>query len=615
MVADLTPLTGTVRSTKFIVLDIESKDGDTQNAGFTRPFMCTVTVEKEDGKKEHHTFYDDKTSRARWDRRYFCVGGCIDKAMRFILRAQFRGYHIYAHNAGRFDYLFILPWLIEVGVHYGFNFSIIPVSSSIQVLDIWETTPSGRRKGEKWRFLDSVKLIPTSLNNAAKGFGIPGKVEHDLNMHEEDPRWVEYNQQDCAVNYDVVKLFHHYVEKVLLGEVGITAPATAVKLFRRQYLKRAVPRSEHTHDFIRESYVGGRCEVFRKFGKKLYYFDFNSSYPASMKGMMPAGDATEWEGEPPKRFTKKLLGFCEVEIEVPEDLLIPVLPLKIDGKLIFPVGRIKGTWTWPELQMAIKHGARVHKWLKSVWYKPVNLFDQFVDDLYAYRDKSNPKYNVGLETVVKILLNATYGKFAMKTLRKKIYMYNDPEMPENAVPASGDPESLIWYAEEESDAPYVMPQVSAWVTSMARLRLYQGIERVHAMGGSVYYVDTDSIVCDVDLGSSTALGELKNEIPEWGGQIEGEFMGPKMYLIRTPKNTKVKAKGLEADQRTEATLRALVDGKTVMVRRLEKVGTLARIGFSRGPRMRTVPRTMEKGQEKRVNLADGHTKAMVVNMW
>lgn len=610
--SDLTPLTGAIRTKKYLVLDIESKDGLSQDAGFTRPFMCGVY----DGET-YHAFFDDPDSMADWDRRYFCLGGCIDKALRFILRAKYRGWHIYAHNGGRFDYLFLLPWLMECAVHYGFHFSVLPVSSTIQVLDVWETKPNGKRKGDKWRFLDSFKLIPTSLDNAAKGFGLEGKLKHDLNLPETDPRWSEYNKQDCVQNYRVVEKFHHYVENVLLGEVGITAPSTAMKLLRRQYLKEPVPRSEHTHEFIRKGYVGGRCEAFCKKGENLYYYDFNSSYPASMRGMMPAGHATEWDGHPPLRLQKNKLGFVECEVSVPASLHIPVLPVKLDEKLIFPVGRLKGIWSWPELELAREHGAIITHWGHSVWYDPVPLFDEFVDDLYAYRDKSNPKYNSGLEAVVKILLNATYGKFGMKTLRKKLYLYSDPELPKNAVPATGDPDSLLWYADEECDAPYVMPQVSAWVTSQSRILLYSGIESVHVRGGNVYYVDTDSILCDVELPSSSVLGELKNEIPEWGGLITGEFLGPKMYILKTPgwEKAKVKAKGLEADQRTEATLRALQEGKSVQVRRLEKVGTLAREDFSRGPKIRTVPRKMEHGAEKRVMLADGKTKPLYVSMW
>ena len=553
--------------------------------------------------------------------------------MRFLLQRKFRGYHIYAHNAGRFDYLFFLPWLMLTGTNMGWTFGVIPVASSIQVIDVWDKRGKKERKGDRIRFLDSMKLIPTSLANAAKGLGVAGKNraalgEEDLNLHEDDPRWEVYNKQDCDTLYAVVEKFHHYIEDVLLGDVGITAPSTAVKLLRRQYLKQAVPRSVETHDFIRRSYVGGRVEPFEEYGEALSYFDINSSYPASMQGMMPAGEAFEWDGEPPDRFVNTMLGFVECDVYVPESTHIPVLPIKVDEKLVFPTGYLSGIWTYPELMLAVECGARVITWKHSVWYKPVDLFSEFVATLYAYRDKSNANYNAALESVVKIILNSLYGKFAMKTLRKKIYIYNDPDKPDNAVPASGGPEALVWYAEEEMDAPYIMPQVSAWVTSQGRIRLMRYMLAALALGGKVFYCDTDSIITNVKLPSSTKLGELKDEIPEWSGQLTGEFIGPKMYILKSPEWVRIKAKGLESGQRNEATIRKLLRGAKrtalgleiaardrVWVRRLEKVGTLAQANFTRGPRLRKVPRRLLVASGKRERLPDGSTIAIRVEMF
>jgi len=87
----------------FIVCDIESKDGDSQKAGFTRPFMTGVYT-----GESFHPFYDKEDIRNEWpiEEAYFRPGGNVDRAMRFMLQTRFRGHHIYAHNGGRFEYLF-----------------------------------------------------------------------------------------------------------------------------------------------------------------------------------------------------------------------------------------------------------------------------------------------------------------------------------------------------------------------------------------------------------------------------------------------------------------------------------------------------------------------------
>lgn len=641
---DFTPLTKPIKSKPFLVLDIESKDDDTDKAGFTRPFMLGVY-----GGTNYVPFFDtNKSEGYPWQERYFRPGGCIDLAMRRILTPRYRGFHIYAHNAGRFDYLFILPWLMQVGADLGFEFNIIPVSSSIQVLDV-------KMGFDRWRFLDSYKLLPTSLDKAAKTFGIGVKYQLDLDLPESSPEWVERNKADCVQLYQILTKFHHYIENVLGSEVGITAPSTSIKLLRRKYVQKALPRSTETHDFVRSGYFGGRVEVFKKEGWGLHYYDINSSYPRAMLEDMPGGPATEWLGEPPKRIRDNRIGFVEADIDVPTSIHIPPLPLRMpsgkdnasirngapDTKLIFPVGHLRGVWEWDELRMALEQGCRIREWYRSVWYEPVSIFRGFVEELYSYRDKNSPNYDVGLAEIAKLMLNSAYGKFGMRTLRKKIYRWDDPNLPDNAVPASSEPDSPIWYAEEEVDAPYIMPQIAARVTALARCRLYRGMLSAIQRGGTVYYCDTDSIITDVALDSSTKLGEWKDEGADWAksldeelkkrgfephgwdtlsGRLHGEFIGPKLYMLEIqnvdPKGKKwekVKAKGLQ--DRTRSTVESLARGERVYQKRLEKIGSLAKAGFMRGPRMQNVPRRLLLDQGKRHILDNGETKPYTVRMW
>ncbi len=251
--------------------------------------------------------------------------------------------------------------------------------------------------------------------------------------------------------------------------------------------------------------------------------------------------------------------------------------------------------------------------------------------LYRYRDKSEKDYDPGLAEVVKIMLNSAYGKFGMRTLRKKVYRFDDPDLPDNAVPASSDIESPIWYAEEEVDAPYIMPQIAARVTAVSRVQLYRVFDEALKKGGHVYYGDTDSAVVDVVLKTGTKLGELKDEFPEHSGNLKGEFVGPKLYLLSAPGTDfrKVKAKGVERkreengkklspeeiERRFEERVRKLAAGGTLYQRRLEKVGSLARAGFMRGPREIMVPRRLLPDQGKRVMLPDGTTRPYRVEMW
>lgn len=627
--ANFTPLKGRRRPKNFLVLDIESKDGESlTDPGFTRPFMVgiydgEIYVEFRDSEEMQAKAAAVVADGGEWPERYYQEGGCVDRAMRYLLRKKYRGHQIYAHNAGKFDYLHLMPWLMTMGgEQFGVKFSLIPVASSIQVLDVWRSVGGVTdAKSRRWRFLDSIKLIPTSLDKAGKAFGFEGKLKHDLSLHELDPRWSEYLKQDCVLLFNVLTKFHHYIEEVLQGDVGITAPATAVKTFRRTYLKKAVPRSEDSHEFVRSGYVGGRVEPFTREGSNLYYFDINSSYPAAMLQDMPVGRATQWTGTPPERFLHGRLGFCEVDIEVPSTVNIPPLPVRgtrelgLPEKLLFPTGRLRGIWEWDEIQMAMEYGAVIHKWHQSWWFQGEQFFGDFVRELYQYRDKSNPNYDPGLDAIVKILLNATYGKFGMRTLRRTIYRWDDPDLPNGAEPANKNPDSLVWYADEVVDAPYIMPQVAARVTALARIRLYRAMMLAELLGGTVYYCDTDSVITDVVLPTSNELGALKDEYPQHGGKIHGQFLGPKLYMLEDGQGEviTVKAKGLQ--NRTRENVELLAKGGTIIVNRLEKVGTLAQLQFSRGPRMISVPRTLRPESGKRVFHDDGTSSPYNVRMW
>jgi hypothetical protein len=654
---ELTPLTGPPKRRPFIVLDIESKDGDSQRAGFTRPFMVGVYGELEKGKApEYKAFFDAQPGEGYWKERYFWEGGCVDRAMRFILTKRFRGHHIYAHNAGRFDYLFLLPWLMQVGMHLGYRFSIIPVASSIQVLDVWKGKKRDGFIGRDnvWRFLDSFRLIPTGLDKAAKAFGLPGKLKHNLNVPEWDPSWIQYNGQDCSELYNVLDKFHGYIENVLCGEVGITAPATAMKIFRRNYLKQSLPRSCSTHDFVRQGYFGGRVEVFESLAEYLRYFDINSSYPRAMLEPMPAGDATEITGEPPDRFWRTHIGFIEADVYVPEHIHIPVLPVRDGGtgKLIFPVGKLRGVWESEELQLAIREGAEVRRWGRSVWFVAMPIFEEYVRNLYSYRNKNHPNYDPGLADVCKNMLNASYGKFGMKTTRKQIYLYDDPKLPADATPVSSDPESVIYSAEQEVDAVYIMPQIAARVTALGRIRLFNAMKAASCQKcwprkcecpwsegprKRVIYTDTDSVITPTDLANlppgndfgikvSSELGDLKDEYPEVSGWIIGEFVAPKVYILKVPGSddfpwespfndpfSKIKAKGLE--KRNEHTIQKLARGEKVYQNRLQKIGLMARNNFVTGPELILIPRRLLTAKGKREVLKDGTTKPWVVDMW
>jgi hypothetical protein len=629
----LSPLKGKIKERRVVTFDIESKDGDSQARGFTRPFL----VDFFDGEKHYEFRNDPSVQHLPWETRHIQKGGCIDKFMRWLLAldgCKYCGYRytlkaateagrpcracrehrqkysasttdIYSHNGGRFDELFIIGWfLLNRDL---VRFELNSVGNRIQRLEVMPAShesDAGKNTGLRWVFLDSAALIPLALHKIGKDIlgGVEKiesvqnamnlarekKVDHNLDLHEDDPDWTVYVRGDNEVLFLGVHVVTELLEK-LGGERAITAPSASMKLFRRAFQKKPIARNRHfaycdetchksedeqgkpthcsatcdmtchgcAHEFIRLGYYGGRTELYRRQAKNIYYYDINSSYPASMMEDMPVGEMVELDPslglDVLARMRLTHIGFLECDVEIPPGVEIPPLPVRHEGKLIFPTGKLRGVWDYDELAL-LAHptvNGRIVKIHKSVWYRKDPIFREMVTILYHYRTKHakgcatgpdglgqvckkkscNPDYTEGLAYVCKLMLNSLYGKFGMREERSGIIMVGrDEAKPADGWPLGGDHDSPFWEIEKYVDAAYVIPQISAHITSLSRIRLWHGMAEVVQKGGYICYVDTDSIMCSVPITTSDELGGWKRE--EAGRLIDGEWILPKLYQLK-----------------------------------------------------------------------------------
>lgn len=657
----LEPLSGAVKRKKFAVYDIESKHEGTQKAGFTTPFLLgfydPLGHDYQEFRNEPHL------AKRSWQERCYAPGGVMDKFLNYLLQPAFKGYNIYAHNGGGFDHLFLLKWLRDHRDEY--DFSVVPVQSSIQKIEVWKRPEKPEDPiSYRWSFLDSMKLLPMGLERACKTFGLPGKLKQDLDMQEDHPDWSKYLRQDCLALAEVLERTHELIESRLGGEVGMTAPSTSMKLYRRKYLGRGscpkkIPRLAHykgctardtcpgcSHEWVRQAYYGGRTEVFRMSGENLHYYDINSSYVAAMRETMPAGDRIVETTYNPALYDR-YAGFVECTVEVPADCDIPPLPFRADsGKLIFPAGTFSGVWSVEELRLLDDPcvQGRIVSVRQAMWFKRKPLFVGMVDELWKLRDKSLPGHDEGLSALAKLMGNSLYGKFGMKQDRTQVVFAKDIQVEGICVlcseeasdegqlcvkclgskPAMPTADCDVWYKSEHVDAPYIIPQIAAHITALARVRLWQFMKLVKEAGGRIYYSDTDSVITDVSMPSTTELGGFKDEYP--GVRLKGSFVQPKVYMLEADggfpdkdkpqqewETEKVTMKGFPKQLRTKANLAKLRAGETLSYDRLEKVRTLAREGFHRGPLMATVKKSFKSAYDKRVVYSDGSTSPIVLD--
>jgi hypothetical protein len=341
-----------------------------------------------------------------------------------------------------------------------------------------------------------------------------------------------------------------------------------------------------------------------------------------------------------KRLSRDAIGFIECDVEIPESCYLPPLPHRAEktGKLLFPVGTFHGVWSYEELKLLddpLVQG-KITNVTRSVWYGRKTLFFDFVKELYSFRDKNAATYDEGLALISKLMMNSLYGKFGMNEDRREILLLQKDETPPegSTFPRLPDGEedllARVCYVEKRVAPPYIIPQISAHITALARVRLWNFMAEVLRRGGKLYYCDTDSLITDLDdLLVSPDLGELKNEYP--GEKLDVELVGPKMYLLRkiTPfqgehkppckgencwgcATVKLAMKGVPKNMRTEETNRKFKLGETVYFGRLEKIGAMAERGFRDPPKMREACKSHKAKYDKRTFYDENDTLPIVL---
>jgi hypothetical protein len=155
----------------------------------------------------------------------------------------------------------------------------------------------------------------------------------------------------------------------------------------KAFLKENEHRIRRPYASVKESYHGGRTEVFKPYYKcrgneKIAYIDITSMYPAIMANFpFPFGKPERIRDV--KSLTldniDHFFGFIYCKIKSPDDLEIPLLCVKTD-KLAFPLGRLVKTFTSVEVKEAVKLGYVVEEVFEIIHFpeKSNDLFRSFL---------------------------------------------------------------------------------------------------------------------------------------------------------------------------------------------------------------------------------------------
>lgn len=403
--------------------------------------------------------------------------------------------------------------------------------------------------------LDNGNFFKGKLEKWGKLLGLPKlEVRFDEASNEE---LLTYCHRDVDIMVELWVMWIEFLDVNRCGSFKPTVSSTAFNTWRHRFMRETV--HIHTDELAtqleREAYKGGRTEVFwvgRRRDGPFYYMDVNNMYGFILANRsFPAGIWNSMRKATPYQLAYKLDRFAviaRVHIEVDE----PYFPLRIGHHTCYPVGDFWTTLTTPELKLVIDRG-----WLIDVgaisWYRQAELFKDYVDEFHNLRVGYDEAENPGFAKICKLLVHGIYGKFGQRGMKQEIMGECDPSIVKREKVYDEEHDLIydqvylagrIYREYKEGEAYHSFPAIAAHVTAEARIYLYNLVREIPP--GSLYYVDTDSLVC-----GQAGYDALKDQIdPHELGNLKVETTSPWLE-INAPKDYRmegrIKTKGIRED--------------------------------------------------------------------
>ena len=484
---------------------------------------------------------------------------------------------LYAHNGGKFDFMYMLSFIGETKVQI--------INSRIVSMKLG-----------KCELRDSFAAVPEALKNIKKK-----EIDYDrLERCNRENHWAEiidYLEGDCVYLYE---LMHAYRKR---AGVQKTIASNALAFCKKLGTDPGKTSYKFDSNF-REYYFGGRTECFQPgTHKNITLLDIKSAYPYAMMHDHATGELPDFaRTDTLEGLTREQIQRSFITVECNACGCFPLRAEAANG-LIFPHEYNEYKVTGWEYLVAKDLNLISNETIRRVSYseKTIN-FRPYVKYWYAEKLSHSAKDSAGNRldpinyTIDKIMMNSLYGKLAQNVARYFDYRIckggteicdeyvvgNVKDTCSNCYARDLDHgwqhcldfgkleihrrESLWRYrylygVQWEGKKLYKNVATGASITGFCRAYLLRAI---HAIGlEHVIYTDTDSIICKA--AANVAALAIGDEIGNWEREFTdapiGYFNGKKLYgVLKKDGQHKLASKGAKL---TFADMKALAQGETV----------------------------------------------------
>jgi len=519
---------------------------------------------------------------------------------------NYNGFTFYAHNGGKFDSNFLINEALRMD-------DVVIKKNNVELNARWLSLTLQHSNKNTITLRDSWCFLQSKLDDATTKFDVPHKkltdtINHDditLNNYNNYGTLIDkYLEHDCLGLLEVLFKFRNVVWTMTMKDIkkthvdadgdeyttkhpcgiNITECFTLASLakkgfFRKFYNKFKYPIYNLPKDmdgFIRDSYAGGRveCHYLGEIIGKVFYFDFTSLYPAMMVKDLPYGKPETYTDKDKikKLFDNdKFFGFIKCKVKQNLTTFPPLHGVKLNekqkivksgGRLTFPIIKNETIITLftEEIKLGIETGQYDYEFIEGVRFCKAPIMKEYVEELYNLKMEASPdgeKPNPVLRQIAKIWVNSAYGFWGLRCFDRegvKIEKVGETswenKMKNNKLISVGtNGEYNISRFIEDVDIKEVNVGIASAITSYARIRLWQLTCDIMKKGGDVYYTDTDSIMCNVNIkeypdllkeyqwdGTGNELGSLKNEAKKDEYYTKLYIGGKKLYALNTRDN-------------------------------------------------------------------------------
>jgi len=462
-----------------------------------------------------------------------------------------------------------------------------------------------------WTFVDSSNYMKESVKKLGSIVGIdklpPPAVMEDnpegLGIIAREPRnqqeWdelIKYNIQDSKITYLFGEKFKNFCTAHNM-KMKLTIGSTGMDYWRRNH--QETPFQREPDHLLRKhfegAFRGGMTQTFKRgtYDGKVYCYDYRSSYPAVMtkgvdgKGSYPHPSSFVYREKSNTGLIEEYEGICKARVKVPYSYM-PILGVRIDGKLLFPYGEFEGWFTNYELRLAMQNGTEVTPSEMIYYHTLFKPFRGAVKHLYKTR-QDYQKRKHPFQAMVKTLMNGgLFGKWGTNFMNMEELITSDKVSFNEHGQAIykgkilerfniSNVGGLVGLKKEVKPMRYSFPILSTYTTMLGRVKLINDLRKHHKY---VLYGDTDS-----GYTTKPVFTEGKN-LGDW--ELEkvcngATFIKPKLYKLNIEDGSFVcKSKGVGRFMSEEPTFMRAIDTGVIGMERFTKMKESNNIGIKSG---------------------------------